>query len=267
MPARALLGTAVVAAWCGTMAWRVERDCLPRWREAAKASYRSGLAGQLPFAERFRIIASGRPLGTLRTSGDRLNDGSIGLLETVEIDGKALQASWPFLEQVAAGRLDGPLRFRLSLNVSPEYRLKGFELDGTVAGLPVNGSGAMSPEGMKVFLSIGGMREGSSQRMTVPIDPDLPVLMGFSAFSAVPDLAVGRRWEIRVLNPLSLRPETLVAEVEGTERFRIAGRDVEVRRIVIRHAMGEMRAWIDPKGRPLRQEAFGVVLERVEDAE
>ncbi len=262
---RRLLALAVLASFCASMAWRVQRDCLPRWREASKASYRSALRGKLPMKERFRLSAGGRPVGDLLTQADRRDDGTIAMKERLTLDAQALGEAWPFLS-VLGSRLtgaEGGVVLTTVLEVSPDYRLAGFTLDGRLGDLRVMGNGRMEPEGMRVMLNLGGAA-GPSQSLLVPMDPDRPILMGFSSLGVVPDLPLGSRWEIQVFNPLSMKPEVLEATLAGEDLLETGGRQVKARRIEIHHAFGDIRVWVDRESHVLRQTAFGLTLERVE---
>lgn len=263
---RRLLALAVLASFGASMAWRVQRDCLPRWKEAAKASYRSALRGKLPMKERFVLSAGARTVGALLTSADRKDDGSIAMKEYLTLDPRALGEAWPFLS-VLGSRLagaEGGIVITTALEVSTDYRLAGFSLDGRLGDLRLRGTGRMEPEGMRVVLSLGGAA-GPSQTLLVPMDPDRPLLMGLSFLGVVPDLPPGSRWELQVLNPLSLKPETLEARFAGLDDLEIGGRKVSARLIEIHHAFGDIRVWVDAGSHVLRQTAFGLTLERVED--
>ena len=54
--------------------------------------------------------------------------------------------------------------------------------------------------------------------------------------------------------------------VTGHEGTRLRIHDVLARRVEVRHPLGVMKAWVDRDGRVLRQEMFGVVAERLEEA-
>jgi hypothetical protein len=264
---RRLLALLVLASFAASMAWRVQRDCLPRWREASKTSYRSALRGKLPMKECFRLSAGGRTVGDLLTSADRKDDGSIAMKEVLKLDAQALVEAWPFLS-VLGSRLtgaEGAIVMTTVIEVSTDYRLAGLSLDARLGDLRLRGTGRMEPGGMQVVLNLGGAA-GFSQSVLVPMDPDRPLLMGLSFLGVVPDLPLGSRWEIQVFNPLSLKSETLKAKLSGLDLLEMGGRKVSARLIEIRHrTFGDIRVWLDAESHVLRQTAFGLTMERVED--
>lgn len=264
---RWLLGAAVLATWGAAMGWRVQRDCLPRWREAAKASYRTELEGKLPLRERFSIGYRGRRVGELKREGQREMDGSILLRERITLEPEAILEAVPLLKWLDTG-LDPkgePVRIVVAISITPEYRLSGFTLHGRVGAFPIDGSGEMEEGGMRVLLDLGGAGQGITRKAFLPLDPEKPMLMGVSGLGALPELAPGKRWETTLLNPFTGKTESIQAELVGVEPLTIGQRRLRARRIEIRHAMGRMEVWVDDEGRLLRQRALGLELERLEN--
>ena len=264
---RRLLGLGVLAAWVGAMAWRVERDCLPRWRAPQGEGYRAALRGRFPAPEHFRISCAGQPLGDLHRQVLREADGSIALKERLNLDGPALarvlQERWPLIGTLAGGLDLGsgrPLRVSLKLSLTPEYRLRGFDLGGSLGSLPLRGGGTMSPAGLlKGTVDVGETgRERISRAFAIQLDATRPVSLGDLPLGAARDVPVGGSWDLQVVNPFTGASQALRARVEAEEVLRVPGREVPVRRIAIRQsALLEARVWVDRQGRVLRQSLLG----------
>lgn len=254
-------GVAVLAAWGGAMAWRVDREVLPLLREAAKPSYKSFLQGKLPFRESFRVGFRGKDIGRLFRDARRLDDGSIVLGETLNLSPGPLLESLPLLRMAGLDLGDEPLRVQSNTFLSPDYRLTGFDLKGRLGTIPVKANGDMQKEGMRVLLDFGGA-SGMTHKALIPADPERPLLLGVSGLGSLPGLSPGGRWESSFLNPLTGKTETLRAEYAGEETITMGGEKVRARKVLVHHGMGEARVWTDREGRLLRQEVLGLVLER-----
>lgn len=261
---RWILGLAVLTAWAGAMAWRVERDCLPLWRIDDQTSYRAMLAGRLPRHERFRLSVRGREVGELATSASREPDGTVALRQHVTLDASALKLALPALALLGGGlSLDGPIVFKLKLSLSQSYLLTGFSLVGSLGSTPFRGGGIVGEKGLEGTISVGQVGRESVHLLSLPLDASKPLAMGLSPIDAAPDLPVGSTWDIRVLNPLSGRPETLHARVDGAETMVLMNRRVLARRIVVTHPFGMATVWVDREGRVLRQNMLGMDAVRV----
>ncbi len=250
------------------MAWRVERDCLPRWREASRVSYRSMLQGRLPWHEAFRISSGEAPMGTLRSEARREPDGGVLLIHEVSLDLAALRDRLPFLSAVlSAGPEPDPgkaVEVRLKMMLTSEYRLQGFSVDGKVGALPVHGHGEVRPEGLACAFWSTDLSE--SRTLVLPLeDPSRPLPFGVSPLESVPDLPVGGTWDMQVVNPLTLAREVLKARVAAREGIVVGGRWTPSRRIEVEHPFGgTVSAWVDERGRVLRQTVLGLTFERIE---
>ena len=263
---RWILGLGVLTAWAGAMTWRVERDCLPRWREDDRTSYRGMLQGKLPRQDRFRLSLRGREVGDLATSASREPDGTIALRQQVELDASALRSALPALAFLGgAAALDGPIAFRLKLTLSPRYVLTGFSLVGSLGSTPFRGGGVVGPKGLEGTVGIGKVGQESVHLLSLPLDPTKPISMGLSPLDTAPDLPVGAAWDLSVLNPLTGKPEILHARVDGAETLVVKGRRSLARRIAITHPYGTATVWVDREGRVLKQSMLGMEATRVEE--
>lgn len=265
---RWILGAGVFAAWACAMAWRVERDCLPRWRAESEATYRTALGRGLPKPSHFRLSYHGREVGELHDQTRYEPDGSIALRQRLRLDGAAILEAWPLLGGFAQRlglELDRglPVLVRFKLTLTPEYLIQGFDLRGTLGALPLRGHGVMGPDGMATVVSLGRVGEEQTRALRVPLDPAKPLSLGFSALGGIPDLPMGESWDLQVVNPLTQRVEVLRACVVGRERLKVGEGYVHARCIEVRQ---RLRMWVDRDGRVLRLQMMGLDVELVDEA-
>ncbi|GEM_PF-5948862 len=260
MPLRRALGLAVLASWTAAMGWRVQRDCLPLWREQSRTTYRSALYGRLPWQETFRLSSSGKRVGVLDSQARWESDGTISLTHRLDLD--------QGLPGLGAWRV-GSVHVRLALTLSKDYLLHSFTLDGALGSTPLRGSGTLGPKGMDCRLSLNRPGQGNDYRMLLPLDPAVPLLSVASPVG-MKDVPVGGEWDLEIFNPLAQRVERMRALLAARETVTVDGRPRQALRIEVRSPttplMGLVTVWVEPgpEGRLLKQRMLGLEMERVE---
>ena len=102
----------------------------------------------------------------------------------------------------------------------------------------------------------------------VPYDPSSALSQSFSVASSPGGLQVGKRWQVRMLNPLKGSYETAVAEVARRTTLEWNGAPHDVFVVETAWGLSKAIAWVTPDGEVLRQRApFGVMLVRDPPAE
>jgi hypothetical protein len=86
----------------------------------------------------------------------------------------------------------------------------------------------------------------------------------FSPFTAMPQLSVGKTWQIRMFNPLSKTFETATAVVEAQTTLRIDGTQYRVFQAKVSGRSIDATAWVTPAGEVVRQMVprWGLMLEK-----
>ena len=111
-------------------------------------------------------------------------------------------------------------------------------------------------------------RQGGTQTKEIPFDPEQLFSTTLGPALALPELDIGKRWAIRMLQPPSYTMQTAWAEVVGTEKITLNGEEHETFVIKIRRGSdvdaGSVTVWASPEGEILKQKIFGFIFVREE---
>jgi len=242
----------ILSACCAILATAevFRRDVLPDWLpDQAPPSDALLLApGEKRFGQVGIYDGQMREIGRSWTCSTRLEKGDLVQLNTMTVLGPLH----------LAGGLSFP-RVRIETNVQYRWGKKCVDdLEFRLHGL-----------GMPIMLKAGWVETGDfpciwqvgTQRGQFMLDSRAPEALGdvIRPFDRLPNLYVGQRWRLDLLNPLAqmlpkgedgaLELNHVVIEVTGTETIEHQGQSVET--FVVEG--GGAKAWVDRDGRVLKQ--------------
>jgi len=252
----------ILSAFCmllanGAIIWR---DILPDW-----------LAGDPPPNEALLLSPGEKRFAQVGIYDD--DDRTIGkswtLSHRVGVGGSVNVKTTTVLEPLhLAGGIATP---RVRVETSVTYRFNETTVDELEfrmfgLGLPVSLHAEAMPSG-----EFPCQWQVGSERHKFVLDSRVPVALGdvIRPFDRLPNLYVGRRWRLDLLDPLTqifpqlrntpLAPESVSIHVTDRTTISHAGDDVEV--FVVEG--GGATAWVAPDGRVLRQEVQLPLLGRL----
>jgi hypothetical protein len=271
---RQVFTVTVGVAWLAMMAWLVHREIVPAWNEARLQSQRSG-----SYEEALAQIQTPRTLRTGIYRGDQRLGQSVTTIYPPKLGDWLIRNQTDVSSDVfgPATKLLGALAKlippRLFLNsqasVGPDFRLLSFEvtIKSEAAGRPLTEiQGRAYGDKLHAVLTTP---LGQPQTIELPYDARFILSPTFTTSLPVPELYIGRRWTMRILNPLTRTIETGTAEVLRVEPFVWKQELVDTYVVQTRWGGLTLLSWMTRDGHVLKQEApFGVtlVLEEEQDA-
>jgi hypothetical protein len=239
-----LLGIGVLLLWVSAMVSLFVRDVLPAWtaQEPPAMTHAQFQLFDEPFQQFSISDAKGRRLGTA-WSDVTITSGTTILHGTIVVEGLLVIP---------------PVRMESSTEFDPAGTLDSFDLN--VYGIPMT----------RIF--VRGERRGiyfpcemqfGLMRREMNLDLSASRMIGESLrpFSYLPMLKVGQSWRMQILNPISVvvggRSDmtSVIARVTGMETIpHPTEKGVMVECFVVQTEPNPTKAWVDSKGRVLKQE-------------
>ncbi|MBI4711811.1 MAG: hypothetical protein HY762_00660 [Planctomycetes bacterium] len=149
-----------------------------------------------------------------------------------------------------------PIKMAGYTQVTPDYRLDSFRFAIKATVVQYEISGTVRGEWLDVTINTAGKRRTEH----LPYNPKTTISDGLSPFISMPHLTVGKVWLINYINPFSLGVESLQARVENLTKITWPDNEYEVYEVIIDTPQGlvggQLRAYITPQGKILRQESF-----------
>jgi hypothetical protein len=248
-PIRRLAILAILLAWVASAAWLVFYEAYPEWRQEATGGYRTLLSrGIMVSDEWMKISFQGRQIGYSHSS--------------VDVDESDPDRQYTLLNRTLLQLNVMGTRQRIAVTaraaIDAQYVLQSFGVILSSAGYVVNVEGdRVGPDTYKVAIS----GAGSTQRIKVTIPADA-VLYSPMTEMALKNLAPGKQVTLRIFNPLTLTPQSVV--VRALRRETLLHRGEEVATTVLAATVDGMEtlSWVDRTGRLLRQDTpFGWTME------
>lgn len=251
-----LLEAAIVLFWLVMSGLLVEREILPGLRQEQDPSYEALLAHRLTAEDTHTgIFVFGHRIGEAHTTIRPEVDGTYCITSFTKI-----HAGTPGPGSVVP---EG-LTIQSTSLVDFRYRLKKTTVsivsgDGGKATI----RGIVDNDELDLVTDLGGQEGPRHER--VPYPGHGTASNGLSPFISMPNLTVGKEWDIESINPLTQQVQKTRARVTELEEIRWNDRRVECFLVTARVGPGEAKAWIDKAGRILREEPFpGLVMIREE---
>lgn len=252
---RRLTIVAILLAWVASAAWVVFYEAYPEWRHEATGGYRTLFSrGIMVSDEWMKILFQGRQIGYSQSSVD-VNESDPARQYSI-LNRTLLQMN------VMGTRQRIAVTTRAAIDA--QYVLQSFALTLSSAGYVMNVDGnRIAPDTFRVTLT----GAGSTQHMKVTIPADA-VLYSPMTEMALKNLAPGRQVTLRIFNPVTLAPQSIIVRAVRRETLRHRGEDVEATVLAATVDGMETLSWVDHAGRLLRQDTpFGWTMESCSSSE
>ncbi len=217
-------------------------------------SYKTALVGTLEADEYdMGIYFLNQRIGTSNTHIEPRPDGGCSIVNRSEM-------AIPMLGK------EGVLKVYMISRLDRAYHLRTVELSVDSSVIKAKVTGVVTRDSLYLtFRTPDGFNEA-----TIPLTGKETFSNGMSPFINMPNLAVGKEWDIFMIDPLTMGTTKMRAKVESIEPFQWKGavHDTFVVTILLAKKRFEKtrkmyRAWIDKEGRVLREEiGAGLALER-----
>ncbi|MDQ7780318.1 MAG: hypothetical protein RDV41_11535 [Planctomycetota bacterium] len=245
---RIVLGISIVIFWAAMTATFFEEHILPDIELQAELCYRTALVKQLKADEyTMKILFLNQKVGESRTSIEPSNDGGCSISNVTQMAFPELgDAGTMSMEMVS--RLDSSFRLR-----SVTMTVKSAIMNARIVGTASQNS-----------LRLTFRTQDGTTDADIPLTGHETLSDGLSPFINMPHLAVGKEWDIFMIDPLTLTSCRRRARVEEMETIQWRGEDCETFLVTLEVSKTQkIRAWIDREGRVLREEIGpGLALER-----
>lgn len=246
---RRLTIATILLAWVASTAWLVFYEAYPEWRHEASGGYRTLLSrGIMVSDEWMKISFQGRQIGYSHSS--------------VDVDESDPARQYTILNRTLLQLNVMGTRQRIAVTaraaIDAQYALQSFAFILSSAGYVVNVEGErIGPDTFKAAIT----GAGSTQRLKVTIPADA-VLYSPMTEMALKNLAPGRQVTLRIFNPVTLTPQSVVVRALRRETLRHRGEDVSTTVLAATVDGMETLSWVDRAGRLLRQDTpFGWTME------
>ena len=261
---------AIVAFWLVMTTLLFKREVLPRieatWAESRSATYAS-LLDDLPRHTRTRMAMFwlGKRVGHTTVTARRIGERYI-LGSRTEIETGVLANLFLIPRRGAEGAVSGEatgITIHTETVVGPKFHLISFQ------------AAAKARPDMRELARMGARMAGDKLHLTVtdytgkrfetelPFDPSAVMSEGFNTAVDPGDLVVGRRWQMRIVNPITGSVSRATAEVLRQENLEWNGTQHLTFVVQVTYDKVQTTSWVTPEGDVLRQTVpFGIVLIR-----
>jgi len=265
----------IVGFWVVMMALLFRREVLPVMalsvrREGGPGTYEA-LVRRLPTTRTVRMgvywPTPERRVGTVATTTRRTGD-TYHVNTVTRISSGALARLFLTGEELAPG-FAGPtpeVVLTSRMVIGPAFRLVSFSAHAVARpAARLIMSVKARPVGKRLLVTTED-GAGRSTTREIRYDPQGVISQAFGAALSAEDLSVGRRWSVRLINPLTGSTSTAVAEVTGRSTLEWNGAQRDVFVVETSWGLTNSIAWVTPEGEVLQQRApFGVTLIREPD--
>jgi hypothetical protein len=273
MPPR-LLSVGILIYWSAATWLLISRDLLPEFTLAQPPDLRTitrAEAGSVPARWEVQVIddpsspETRRKVGEAITGAVRRGDGKIMMTNRAWFDSHGLLKGTAFADKTnirlvvdstymvdASGNLQS-----LQINVTtPSEPTPLFKVDGVVRNRALE-------------ITMFGLLPMLNVTRSIPYEPRGVIQNTLGPLDRPPGLQVGMRWDVRVVNPLTSKADTVRVEVTRKRVIQWNRNPVTTLEVVQHLSPLTARTWVRPDGVVLRQEVplpfVKLVLDRIPD--
>jgi hypothetical protein len=240
------LAIGICAFWAVTMALLIERDVLPHWKLGHRPDFRAvSQVAPTPQPVRWSIWHSDQRVGWVQTLWMAKPDDSTVYRSEMELD------QIPFISPIGNAPA-GRLRCESTFHLAPDRNLSSFEIlifwDDPKPTVTVEGR--LDGDIMKVQFRTGGLVHDDQ----FYYEPHSLMTSSLAPIDKLPNLAVGQKWQHRVMNPLWKTVDTVRCEVTSEQVITWRGDPTPTYLVEQRYGTLRARCWVAYDGTVLRQE-------------
>ena len=224
---------AALGVWVVLLGQLAARQRVPTASDALEVPLAAAALSEGPAEEWFGLYLGERKIGHARRARQAIPNGH-RLEDLAQLD-------------VTLLGVPQRLETRLVAEIDAAQRLRRFSFLLSSPATTLAAEGEQDAEGLRVQLDV----DGHSQSVDIPLAEPVTLPLTLRPRIAARWPAAGSRFRHEVIDPLTLRPQALVTEVEGVE---IRG-GVETLRLRETQRGLEARVWVDKHGRVVREES------------
>ena len=252
---RKIAGLTSFLIWLVMMGTLYVREIRPAMISAQRPTYRDYFSENVGKVSRMGIYINQERIGFSQTELIQTPGGTSQMVNETE------------LRSSVFGRMTN-IKSLMTVNLDSELKLDDFSLAVYSDIIRVNMSGIFREGKLLLTLEAGGSR----MKRAIDFDPDELIVNSLAPFTSAQDLKVGKKWSVRMLNPVGMTMDNIDMEVEAKEKFIYDGRETDVFRVAMALPGTEEKIYslIDEEGRVMRQNTpygFYLVREAVKENE
>ena len=141
----------------------------------------------------------------------------------------------------------------VDLKADSGFSLSSFRMEVTSGAVHFEMAGEMVEGGLSMEIRTAGR----SQRHRIPLKEAPWLAQNLRYLLLRSPLEVGRRFQVTLLDPLTLTCQPMEVRVEARESYTMEGRSFPVYRLLYSWNGLQSRAWVTEAGETLREEGFG----------
>lgn len=247
---RKIIIAAIVVFWVVMTAWLIRFEAFPSWFANSLPGYRGILGGGPVILDAWtKILFQGKPIGYSHTQVD--TDEKDPSREFLVHNKTLLQIN--LLGEPQGVAMTG----EASLNALYELQQFYFVMSSRRYSVRIDGRRRPGEKAFSVRIRSGG----SVQNLRVEI-PDDTILYSPYVEMALSRLRPGQEMKVKTLDPATLSAIDILVRATGTETIESMGKEVHATLLTMDVQGAQIRAWMDPDGRIVRQETpFGWTME------
>ena len=245
---RKIAGLTSFLIWLVMMGTLYVREIRPVMISSQLPTYRDYFRGNVDPVSRMGIYTNGERMGFSQTELVQTPGGDSQIVNETE------------LRSSIFGRMTS-IKSLMTINLNQELKLDDFSLAIYSEIMRINMSGIFKEGKLLLKLDAGG----NQIKKTVDFNPEELIVNSMAPFTSVSDLKVGKKWTVRMLNPVGLSMDNIEMKVEAKEKFIYDGREVDVYRVAMVLPGTQQKAYslIDTDGRVMKQDTpYGFYLLR-----
>ena len=238
----------ISAFWAIMMGLLVERDVLPHLRTQQRPDFRSIAQTVVnPGPVRWAIMEGEDRIGRAETEWLRQPDEWAEFRSSMEL------SEMPLLSLLGPSGRGGTMRWQSSFHVAPDGNLRHFDMNVFLADskptMTVQGKLGDNDLMRVVFRSGSFVHEEQFY-----YEPRSLMTAALAPIDRLPNLAVGKTWQYRVMNPLTRTSDTVRCRVTGEQVITWRGDPVLAYLVEQNYGQIRGRCWVSHDGTVLRQE-------------
>jgi len=235
---RKIGGIVSVIIWMAMMGFLYQREVRPAMEATQAPGYKDYFKKGMGERTRMGIYQGSQRIGFSETSVSQITEGAAQIAHETQVEWNVLGRSVP-------------LRFFFIVNLDGEYDFEDFSLT-LVSGL--------SKATMKGFLEKDKLHYtfeglGTQRKGKLDFNPQELMVSSLTSFSPTHKLWVGKKWKVRMLNPMLLKMENVEMTVTEKTKTIYDGEVIDVYKVIMNlpGSRESVYSLIDTRGRLIEQ--------------
>lgn len=239
-----IISSVIILFWLIMTGLLIKREVIPALPVLANPSYEALLKNKsIPPKSQMGIYMFGKKIGYSLTTVTQQPDGNYRIENRTQI-------KLPLMKTRIPSEINQSLAMNGHSLVNSDYQLKSFNFSIQSQFFNYQVTGQVKGTDLEVTINDGQ----TTKTRSVKFQPQSTTSNGLSPFLSMPHLSVGKEWSINLINPFTLKFETVKAFVESQDTMSWQGQEYDVYEVVLDYKGFQPRAWITPEGLILKEE-------------